>query len=50
MMDYKFKLYIWAPGGKFVYPDDADKGRYKFPRGFSDAMEQEPNIPAKWFL
>ena len=50
MMNYQFKLYLWSPGGKFVYPDDAAKGRHKFPMGFDDAMEEEPNIPAKWFL
>ncbi len=50
LLDYKFKLYIWAPGGKYVYPTDLDKNRYKYPRGFTDAMEQEPNIPFKSFL
>jgi len=50
MMDYTFNLFIWAPGGKYVYPDDLNKKRFKHPRGFTDAMEQEPNIPFKSFL
>lgn len=50
MMHYQFKTFICAVGGKFVYPDDKDLGRYKYRRGFEDAMEQEPNLPFKGFL
>lgn len=50
MMEYKFNLYIWAVGGKFTYPTDAGRKKYSYPRGFDDAMENEPNIPFKSFL
>ncbi len=49
-MQYKFKPFIWQVGGKFVYPDDKDVMEYMYPRGFSDAFEEEPNIPFKSFL
>lgn len=35
---------------KKAYPDDKDKRRYMYPRGFTDAMDYEPNIPFKAFL
>jgi L-ascorbate 6-phosphate lactonase len=47
---YKFKVFIWALGGKYTYPDDLPKIRYMYPWGFDDAMENEPNIPYKAFL
>lgn len=50
MMEYTFNLFIWAPGGRYTFPTDINKKRYKYPRGFTDAMEQEPNIPFKSFL
>lgn len=49
-LQYKFKTYIWQVGGKFVYPDNKDDRRYMYPRGFTDAMEYEPNIPFRSFL
>lgn len=49
-LQYRFKTYIWQVGGKFVYPDDKDKKRFMYNRGFSDAMEYEPNIPYRAFL
>jgi L-ascorbate 6-phosphate lactonase len=49
-LQYGFKTYIWQPGGKFLYPADKDKRRYMYPRGFTDAFENEPNIPFKAFL
>jgi L-ascorbate 6-phosphate lactonase len=49
-LQYGFKTYIWQPGGKFVYPADKDMRRYMYPRGFTDAFENEPNIPFKSFL
>jgi L-ascorbate 6-phosphate lactonase len=47
---YKFKVFIWGVGGKYTYPDDIDKIKYMYPQGFTDAMENEPNIPYKSFL
>jgi L-ascorbate 6-phosphate lactonase len=49
-LQYQFKVFIWQVGGKFIFPDDKDKGRYTYPRGFTDAFEVEPNIPFKSFL
>lgn len=49
-MQYQFRTFIWQVGGKFVYPDDKDKRRYMYPRGFTDAMDYEPNIPYRSFL
>lgn len=49
-LQYQFKPFIWQVGGKFVFPDDKDKGEYMYPRGFTDAFEQEPNLPYKAFL
>lgn len=49
-LQYKFKPYIWQVGGKFVFPDDKDKRRYMYRRGFEDAMDHEPNIPFRAFL
>jgi L-ascorbate 6-phosphate lactonase len=49
-LQYQFKTFIWQVGGKFIFPDDKDKRRYMYPRGFTDAMEYEPNIPYRAFL
>lgn len=49
-LQYKFKPFIWAVGGKFTYPDYKDRREFMYPRGFSDAMDYEPNIPFKSFL
>jgi len=49
-MKYKFKPYIWQPGGKFVFPDNKDDMEYMYPRGFEDAFEIEPDLPFKSFL
>lgn len=49
-LQYKFKTYIWQVGGKFTYPTNKDDRRYMYPRGFTDAMDYEPNIPFKSFL
>ncbi len=46
----KFKLFIWKVGGKFTYPDDADKGRYNYPKGEENFYVDQPNIPFKAFL
>lgn len=45
-----FKLFIWKVGGKFTYPDDADKGKYQYPKGEENFFEEEPNIPFPSFL
>lgn len=49
-LQYKFKTFIWQLGGKFVFPDDKDNRRYMYPRGFTDAMDYEPNLPFRSFL
>ena len=49
-MKYKFQLYIWQVGGKFIFPDDRDGKRYMYPRGFEDAFENEPNLPYKAYF
>ncbi len=49
-LQYKFEPFIWEVGGEFTYPDDAHRRRYMFERGFTDAFEEEPNIPFKSFL
>ena len=49
-LQYKFNLFIWQVGGKFIYPDDSANRRYCYPRGFTDAMDYEPNIPYRSFL
>ena len=49
-LKYKFKPYIWQPGGKFVYPDNKDDLEYMYPRGFEDAFAIEPDLPYKAFL
>lgn len=49
-LDYKFNVFIWKVGGEYTYPQDKNKTIYMHPRGFSDAFEEEPNIPFKSFL
>ncbi len=49
-LQYTFTPYTWQVGGMFVYPDDADKRWHMFPRGFSDAFIDPPNIPYPSFL
>ncbi|MCH3918074.1 MAG: L-ascorbate 6-phosphate lactonase [Spirochaetia bacterium] len=49
-MGYKFHPFLWEVGGDYTYPDDKDKTRYMYERGFTDAFEDEPNIPFKSFL
>lgn len=45
VLEYKFKPFIWEVGGKFTYPNDADKLRYHYRRGFEDAFTDEQNVP-----
>lgn len=49
-LQYKFYPYIWQVGGKFIYPEDAAKREYHYPRGFDDCFTNEINIPYKSFL
>ncbi len=50
-LDYKFSTFLWEVGGGYVYPDDKNKRRFMFERGFTDAFElDEPNVPFKSFL
>lgn len=49
-LQYKFKPFIWQPGGKFVYPEDKDKIEYHYPRGFEDCFEADTNLPYTSFL
>lgn len=44
-LKYKFKPYIWQPGGRFIFPDNKDDMEYMFERGFEDAFEIEPDLP-----
>ncbi len=50
VLDYKFKPFIWDVGGKFTYPNDANKRQYHYRRGFEDAFTEEPNVPFKSIL
>ena len=43
--EYKFHPFFWQVGGKYVYPQDADKIYYHHRRGFEDCFEQPQNIP-----
>jgi len=45
VLQYEFKPFIWEVGGKFTYPDDADKIQYHYRRGFEDAFTDEQNVP-----
>lgn len=49
-MKYKFKPYIWQPGGKFIFPDNKDDVEFMFRRGFEDAFTIEPDLPFLQFL
>ena len=44
-LQYKFKPFIWQVGGKFVYPQDADKREYMHRRGFEDCFTGETDLP-----
>ena len=49
-LGYKFHPFLWEVGGRYTYPMDKDKKRFMYDRGFTDAFEEEPNIPFKSFL
>jgi L-ascorbate 6-phosphate lactonase len=44
-LNYTFKPFIWQVGGKFTYPNDAEKREYHHRRGFEDCFTHEPNLP-----
>lgn len=49
-LNYRFHPFIWAVGGKYVYPADAPKRQYHYDRGFADCFEEEPNTPFRSIL
>lgn len=49
-LGYKFHPFLWEVGGDYTYPQDKDKVCFMHERGFTDAFEDEPNIPYKSFL
>ncbi|HEY9054800.1 MAG TPA: L-ascorbate 6-phosphate lactonase [Rectinemataceae bacterium] len=49
-LQYSFKPFIWAVGGKFTYPDDKDRIEYHYPRGFEDVFVDDPDLPYPSFL
>ena len=49
-LDYKFKPFIWDVGGKFIYPNDANKRQYHYRRVFEDCFTDEPNVPFRSIL
>lgn len=49
-LNYQFHPYIWAVGGKYTYPADAEKRRYHYLRGFDDCFTEEPNTPFRSIL
>ena len=50
LLQYAFTPFIWQVGGKFIWPGDADKRRYHYPRGFDDCFAVPINIPYNSFL
>ncbi|MDR3588194.1 MAG: L-ascorbate 6-phosphate lactonase [Negativicutes bacterium] len=49
-LQYKFKPFIWQPGGKFVYPADKAKLEYHHRRGFEDCFTHDTDLPYPSFL
>ncbi len=47
---YAFTPFIWQVGGRFTYPDDADRLIFNYRRGFEDAFASEPDLPFKALL
>ncbi|MFN8048939.1 MAG: L-ascorbate 6-phosphate lactonase [Ancrocorticia sp.] len=45
VLQYQFKPFVWEVGGRFTYPNDANKMRYHYRRGFEDAFTDEQNVP-----
>lgn len=44
-LEYKFHPFIWAVGGKYIYPTDLDKHVFHYRRGFEDCFDEPQNIP-----
>lgn len=49
-LGYTFHPFIWAVGGKYVYPADQDKRWFHYDRGFQDCFQEEPNTPFRSIL
>ncbi len=45
VLQYRFKPFIWDVGGRFTFPNDVDKRKYHYRRGFEDAFTDEQNVP-----
>lgn len=45
VLGYKFRPFIWEVGGRFTYPNDINKMRYHYRRGFEDCFTDEQNVP-----
>ncbi|MFT3970570.1 MAG: L-ascorbate 6-phosphate lactonase [Micropruina sp.] len=45
VLQYQFKPFIWDVGGRFTFPNDVDKRKYHYRRGFEDAFTDEQNVP-----
>ena len=44
-LNYRFHPFFWEVGGRYIYPQDAEKTEYHHDRGFQDCFEREPNTP-----
>lgn len=49
-LNYQFQPFIWQVGGQYNYPQDLNRIRYMYPRGFDDAFEHERDVPYDSFL
>lgn len=45
ILQYQFKPFIWDVGGRFTFPNDVNKRKYHYRRGFEDAFTDEQNVP-----
>ncbi|MBP8918383.1 MAG: L-ascorbate 6-phosphate lactonase [Micropruina sp.] len=45
VLQYQFKPFIWDVGGRFTFPNDVNKRKYHYRRGFEDAFTDEQNVP-----
>lgn len=45
VLQYQFKPFVWDVGGRFTFPNDVDKRKYHYRRGFEDAFTDEQNVP-----
>lgn len=49
-LQYDFKPFIWQVGGQYNYPQDTNKIRFMFDRGFHDVFEGDNDLPYPSFL